>query len=183
MGKRPKHDFTTGEQRILREHYPTHTPVEEIAKLMPNHSIDAIKQHATKTLKLKRPVWSGRQSPGWDRVRDLLKVEKLTEQEVADHLEISKARAHQLMSLHRGELHIVDWQPPADRGRWSAVWAYGKQPDEPQPFKRWTAAAIAQRAANPFATAAGLVQPPVSAPVGRIYQQSMSIMDEEQEAA
>lgn len=182
---RKKTDFTTGEQKLLRMHYPTHMPLDQIVKLLPNHSEEAIRQHATKTLKLRRPIWNERPQPGWERMCDLLKIENLTLREVADQLGITKTRAYQIANAHVGEMYIIDWRPPVAKGQWSAIWAIGNEEDALRPFKRWSAAAIAERERNPFVVAAGLVDVPgVTRGIqGRTYTQSMSIRDEEEAAA
>jgi hypothetical protein len=78
-------------------------------------------------------------------------------------------------------MYVVDWQPPVGKGQWSAMWAIGTEDDAPRPFKRWSAAAIAERERNPFVIAAGLVDVPpiVRVIASRTYTQSMSICEEE----
>lgn len=183
---RQKNEFTTSEERIIREHYPTLMPMSELLELLPRHTANSIECYARTKLLIQRPKvgWS-RPSPTWDAMRELLTNEPLTLQQVADRLGISKARVQQIQKQRRGDLYIADWIPPEGLGNWTMVWAYGKQKDAPFPSNAPECKkSTLPKAVNPFAAAAGFVVVPTGAR-GRVYQQDMTggRLDDEEMAA
>lgn len=178
---RTHNDWTTHEVRLLALHYPTRTPTKRIYAMLPRHSPGSIRCYAQSKLGLRRPPKSRapHKKPTWDRMAALLKVERLTIEELALRLGISQQRVSELIGAHRIELYVADWRPPVTRGHWKQIWAYGNEKDVERPFKRRVR--DPEPPPNPFLAAAGLVQIPVGAP-GRVYKQAMN-MDEEEQAA
>jgi len=174
---RPYSLWTTEEVRLLAKHYPTRMPMARIAALLPLHSVYSIRAYAERQLKLRRPkdALAARPSPTWERMKALLQKERLTIYELGDRLGVTQQCVCEMIDRRRVDLFIADWRPPAGKGHWSKVWAYGREPDAAPPFKR---AVRGMKAINPFGPAAGLVTAPAGTP-GRIYRQDMSINDEE----
>ncbi|WP_407971408.1 hypothetical protein ACJ51O_07865 [Burkholderia pyrrocinia] len=120
-------------------------------------------------------------APAWDRMRAILEQEQLSVRELVKRCGVSQQRVSELLTIHRAEVHIVDWIPPEGRAQWRPVWAVGTGPDVPCPAAIKSDAARGARSAmkrNPFLTAAGLVTIPAGER-GRVFQQSMDVNDEE----
>ncbi|WP_175920342.1 hypothetical protein [Burkholderia pyrrocinia] len=114
-------------------------------------------------------------------MRAILEQEQLCVRELVKRCRVSQQRVSELLTIHRAEVHIVDWIPPVGRAQWRPVWAVGNAPDVPCPAAIKTEATRAGRSAmkrNPFLTAAGLVTIPVGER-GRVFQQPMDDTDED----
>ncbi|WP_322083958.1 hypothetical protein [Burkholderia sp. BCC1972] len=175
--------WTTGEARLLERLYPSPIPSKALYAAFPRHSRKSVQTFAARVLKVKRAKrdYKSRATPAWDRMRAILEREQLSVRELVKRCGVSQQRISELLTIHRTEVHIVDWIPPVGRAQWRAVWAVGNAPDVPCPAAIKTVAARAARSAmkrNPFLTAAGLVMIPVGER-GRIVQQSMDVDDEE----
>ncbi|CAG9197120.1 hypothetical protein [Burkholderia vietnamiensis] len=175
--------WTTGEARLLARLYPSPIPSKALYAAFPRHSRKSVQTFATRVLKLKRARrdYKSRATPAWDRMRAILEREQLSVRELVTRCGVSQQRVSELLTIHRAEVHIVDWIPPVGRAQWRPVWAVGTGPDVPCPATIKTAAARAARDAmkrNPFLTAAGLVTIPAGER-GRVFQQPMDNNDEE----
>ncbi|KVR93970.1 hypothetical protein [Burkholderia vietnamiensis] len=175
--------WTTGEARLLARLYPSPIPSKALYAAFPRHSRKSVQTFATRVLKLKRARrdYKSRATPAWDRMRAILEREQLSVRELVTRCGVSQQRVSELLTIHRAEVHIVDWIPPEGRAQWRPVWAIGTGPDVPCPASIKTAAARAARDAmkrNPFLAAAGLVTIPAGER-GRVFQQPMDNNDEE----
>ncbi len=175
--------WTTGEARLLASLYPSPIQSKALYAAFPRHSHKAVQTYALRVLKVKRPERDRKRcaAPAWDRMRAILATEQLSARELVKRCGISQQRVSELLTIHRAEVHIVDWIPPNSSAQWRAVWAIGTGPDVQCPAAIKTDAARAARSAmrrNPFLTAAGLVTIPAGER-GRVFQQSMDDIDEE----
>ncbi|WP_176315114.1 hypothetical protein [Burkholderia vietnamiensis] len=169
--------WTTGEARLLARLYPLPIPSKALYAAFPRHSRKSVQTFATRVLKLKRARrdYKSRATPAWDRMRAILEREQLSVHELVTRCGVSQQRVSELLTIHRAEVHIVDWIPPVGRAQWRPVWAVGTGPDIACPASIKTAAARAARDAmkrNPFLAAAGLVTIPVGER-GRVFQHPM----------
>ncbi|MCA8242888.1 MarR family transcriptional regulator [Burkholderia sp. AU32262] len=174
--------WTTAEARRLARLYPSPIPSKALYAAFPRHSRKSVQTFATRVLKIKRaPDYRSRATPAWDRMRAILEREPLSVRELVKRCGVSQQRVSELLTIHRTEVHIVDWIPPVCRAQWRAVWAVGTGPDVPCPAAIKTEAARAARSAmkrNPFLAAAGLVTIPAGER-GRVFQQPMDVNDED----
>ncbi|HDV6320891.1 TPA: hypothetical protein RJR38_002723 [Burkholderia multivorans] len=174
--------WTTAEARLLARLYPSTIPAKALYAAFPRHSRKSVQTFATRVLKVKRAQrdCKSRATPAWDRMRAILEREQLPVRDLVKRCGVSQQRVSELLTIHRTDVHIVDWIPPIGRAQWRAVWAVGTGPDVPCPAAIKTEAARAARSAmkrNPFLTAAGLVTIPVGER-GRVFQQRMDVNDE-----
>ncbi|HDR9199335.1 TPA: hypothetical protein QDB48_000606 [Burkholderia vietnamiensis] len=175
--------WTTGEARLLARLYPSPIPSKALYAAFPRHSRKSVQTFATRVLKLKRARrdYKSRATPAWDRMRAILEREQLSVRDLVTRCGVSQQRVSELLTIHRAEVHIVEWIPPVGRAQWRPVWAVGTGPDVQCPASIKTAAARAVRDAmkrNPFLAAAGLVTIPVGER-GRVFQQPMDVDDGE----
>ncbi|AOK40862.1 hypothetical protein [Burkholderia vietnamiensis] len=175
--------WTTGEARLLARLYPSPIPSKALYAAFPRHSRKSVQTFATRVLKLKRAQrdYKSHATPAWDRMRAILEREQLSVRDLVTRCGVSQQRVSELLTIHRAEVHIVEWIPPVGRAQWRPVWAVGTGPDVPCPAAIKTAAARAARDAmkrNPFLAAAGLVTIPAGER-GRVFQQPMDNNDEE----
>jgi len=170
MGKKQRNEFTNREVEIIREHYPTRMPIEDIVALMPRHTYDSIKQYATRELKLKRPG----KAITWDALALLLKVKPRTKTEIAAFFGVSTHCVGEAIKEHRKKVYIKTYEVVKVKGRSSAVWTLGNLPDAPAPGRRRPRS---RNRVNPFLAAAGMAQIPAGA-TGRVYKQAMDVENE-----
>ncbi|ALX12111.1 hypothetical protein P350_11450 [Burkholderia cepacia JBK9] len=175
--------WTTGEARLLALLYPSPIPSKALYAAFPRHSRKSVQTFDARVLKVKRAQrdYRSRATPAWDRMRAILEREQLSVRELVKRCGVSQQRVSELLTIHRTEVHIVDWIPPVGRAQWRGVWAVGNAPDVPCPAAIKTESARAARSdmkRNPFLAAAGLVAIPVGER-GRVFQQSMDDTDEE----
>ncbi|MDF0501578.1 hypothetical protein POK33_12705 [Burkholderia cenocepacia] len=175
--------WTTAEARLLARLYPSPITSEALYAAFPRRSQNSVQTFARRVLKVKRPERDrqARATPAWDRMRAILEQEQLSVRELVKRCGVSQQRVSELLTIHRAEVHIVDWIPPVGRAQWRPVWAVGTEPDVPRPAAIKTETARAARSAmkrNPFLTAAGLVTIPVGER-GRVFQQPMDVDDED----
>ncbi|HIE5943622.1 hypothetical protein [Burkholderia cepacia] len=183
MSTSTRNPWTTGEIRLLARLYPSHIPSKALYAAFPRHPRKSVQTYARTVLKISRPARDHKSvaAPAWNHMRAILQTEQLSVRELVKRCGVSQQRVSELLTIHRTEVHIVDWIPPVGRAQWRSVWAVGNAPDVPCPAAIKSKAARAARSAmkrNPFLTAAGLVTIPVGEP-GRIFQQSMDDTDEE----
>ncbi|WP_321789369.1 hypothetical protein [Burkholderia pyrrocinia] len=183
MSTSTRNPWTTGEIRLLARLYPSPIPSKALYAAFPRHPRKSVQTYARTVLKITRPPRDHKTvaAPAWDRMRAILEHEQLSVRQLVKRCGISQQRVSELLTIHRAEVHIVDWIPPVGRAQWRPVWAVGILPDVPCPAAIKTQAARAARSAmkrNPFFTAAGLVTIPVGER-GRVIQQPMDDNDEE----
>lgn len=174
--------WTTAEARLLARLYPSRIPSRALYAAFPRHSRKSVQTFARRVVKVRRPERDRKvcATPAWDRMRAILEREQLPVRELVKRCGVSQQRVSELLTIHRAEVHIVDWIPPEGRAQWRAVWAVGTGPDVPCPAAIKTEAARAARSAmkrNPFLAAAGLVTIPTGER-GRVFQQLMDVNDE-----
>lgn len=180
--QKPHNAFTNHEVEFLRTNWPTRMPLAEILAVLSRHTKNSVQTYANKILHLRRPCVKTHK-PAWDRVSAMLKVRPMSQVEISAEMGFSRSRASELLREHPGEVYIVSWRWPEDMGRAEAVWALGNQPNAPEPAGEQRAPKLsAPRRTNPFLVAAGAITAPPAA-TGRIYRQSMSIREDELEAA
>ncbi|KVT03381.1 hypothetical protein WT24_27105 [Burkholderia sp. MSMB1078WGS] len=172
--------WTTAEARLLGRLYPSPITSEALYAAFPRRSQNSVQTFARRVLKVKRPERDRKvcATPAWDRMRAILEQEQFSVRELVKRCGVSQQRVSELLTIHRAEVHIVDWIPPVGRAQWRPVWAVGTEPDVPRPPAIKTGATRSAMKRNPFLTAAGLVTIPVGER-GRVFQQPMEIDDEE----
>ena len=160
--------FTNHEVEIIRKHWPTAMPREQIIALLPRHTYDSVKQYASQRLKLKRCS-----SPWWEPLRDLLSVKPRTKTEIAAAFGVSAHCAGEIIAEYHGtKVYIKSYDIGQGKGRAPARWAIGNEPDAPPPISQRRRA---KSTVNPFAVAAGLVDAPKVGQVGRVFAQPMEV--------
>lgn len=178
--KRTRNEWTLAEVKILEKHYPTRMPIEKIEAMLPRHPRSSLMMYAQTRLKLKRPPHGNRRTPGWDRIKELLKDKQLTMTQIAEALGVSKPTVSECLRLHRSEWHIVDRIPRTGMHTW--VIALGEGEDAPVVLSPKTLSQYSKERPNPFLVAAGAVSAPQTA-AGRIFKQDMSVHPDELETA
>ncbi|WP_217589766.1 transcriptional regulator [Burkholderia sp. GbtcB21] len=165
--------WMTSEVAILRKHYPTNMPIEEIAKMLPNHPASSFKAYAQKVLKLRRPT-NGRffENRGWNRIVELLAERPMTAGELAAKTGKTKQSTGECLRLHRSEWHIAGEIPR--RGVYTRLIALGADKDVVTKRKGRNRPERAITAVNPFLVAAGSVKPRETI-TGRVIKQDMTI--------
>jgi hypothetical protein len=196
-----------GKRRIEREWKPEEDalihsiwfepgPLKTLCVRIPGRSADAIKLRGKRiglptnrgSLKSSRFSWVT------NLINEALRKGKpLAVFELAIATGASEERINDLLTSGRknGLYHIASHVRRSEVGQWAARWTLGKGDDAPRPVPA-SKREIARRAyankrvkeglVNPFLVAAGVVLPPAGAS-GRVFQQSMSLRDDEQEAA
>lgn len=182
--------WKVSEERVLRDKWAAGWSLNEIAALMPGRSIGALRSHRDR-LKLHRAPEIGTERPSrmWSLIVSALKLKPgMSTSEIVAAAGCSKASAVQLIKANHGKgLYVMDWRETTRKP--AALWAVGNLPDAPYPIVPvaqrigFRKAAQLRREVNPFATAMGLAAAPAVAQPGRVYRQSMSVTDDELEAA
>ncbi|QVN19285.1 hypothetical protein [Burkholderia pyrrocinia] len=180
MSTSTRNPWTTGEKRLLARLYPSNIPSKALYAAFPRRTRKSVQTYARTVLKVTRPPRRRGQfaTPAWDRMRAMLENESLSVRELVQRCGVTQQRVSELLTLHRTEVHIVDWIPPVGRAQWRSVWAYGNKPDVPCPGSIKSDAARSAMKRNPFLAAAGLVTIPVGER-GRVIQHSMDVDEEE----
>jgi transcriptional regulator with XRE-family HTH domain len=177
--------FTNREVELIRKHWPTLMPMEELLALLPRHTENSVTGYANKKLGLVRPTrrnapGNPRKQPAWERLRELLESAPLTQVEIAAAMGFTRTRASELLRAHAGEVYVSEWNWPEDGiGRAESKYALGNKPNAPEPIGEQRLRRIAVKQANPFAVAAGLVKASEGQP-GRVY---INLLDEPEEIA
>lgn len=170
--KKQHNAWTNREVELLRAHWPTSMPLDEIRAMLPRHTLHSITGYANKELGLRREGVR-RRAPAWERVKEILAERPHTAREIAAKMGFSVTRAHEIMGTRKDEWHIAEFVWPDYFGRPIPLYALGNLPDAPVPIGRQRAKRMRVRKINPFATAAGLIAAP-SGSSGRIFQQDMT---------
>ncbi|UIY58129.1 helix-turn-helix domain-containing protein [Burkholderia cepacia] len=170
--KRTRNEWTLPEVRTLREKYESASSIEELHELLPRHTPLSIMMYAQTQLRLKRPPHRNRHTPGWDRIKDLLKDRQLTMQQIADALEVSKPSVSECLRLHRADWHIADRIPR--RGMHTWIIALGSGEDAPVDLCAKTLSHYSKARPNPFLVAAGVIEPHQTVS-GRVIKHDMAI--------
>ncbi|MGB8422212.1 hypothetical protein [Paraburkholderia sp.] len=189
--------WTPEQEALLARIWPTGESLKKYMAELGDRPYSTIVSHAHKVLKLgSRPVSArGRAAYAWPTIEAELKEGPGSASELVKRTGLSMAPVFEHLRKANpgpnGKVHIIVWRKRSEGGDPVAVYAIGPGENAPKPAPFTTAEKwqrkIASRpvAANPFAVAAGFVTAPVitSIPTGRIYQQSMSIKDDEMETA
>lgn len=189
--------WTEDQDALLREKWATGENLKRYLPQFGNRAYSSVITHAHRDLKLGPRLKSARGVPAyaWDLIVAELKKAPGTYPDLQRRAGLKSSISRRLLVEANpgphGKVHIVDWQKRSNGGPAVAVFALGpgKNAPKPAPFtntEKWQKkVSRKQVAADPFAVAAGLVAAPViaSIPKGRVYQQSMSIKDDEEMAA
>lgn len=178
-----KNDWLMTEIALLRERYATTSSCAELMALFPRHTPGSVRRTA-RAEGLSRPrAGVVKFRPGLDRVLKVLEsAGPLTSREIGERLGIQPRAVENLKQMYRDSFRVAGWMPPENGGKWAPKWAVANGlPDAPKPF-RPKKARVGRKSNNPFSVAAGRVEAPEGR-TGRVYQQSMSIRDDELEAA
>lgn len=173
--KETRDQWLTSEEALLREHYPTHTPMPQIVDMLTRHTRQSIRAHAQK-MGMKRPPGmrdEPRPVPAWNRIRSLIEREALSRSQISERLGVTKQAVYECLDANRTKWHIADWIAPKGKGRPVALIMLGCDDDAIYEHRSDTRAQVAARAINPFLVAAGAVAAPTSHH-GRV----ISMMDE-----
>lgn len=191
--------WTTREDAILREIWERPEPVKLNMDLLAPHSYRGIVMRA---MALRLPSRrNGRAIKCAESASVTLARRTLEEhgpfsvRELARASGISYRHAYEVIKQKRAEVHISGWKREAETGQFAAVWKWGVGEDVQRPLpltrsqrehrrhvrskSQRLLAGETMRSLNPFATAAGLVTVPPSAP-GRVIKH---LHDDELEAA
>ncbi|RKR46288.1 hypothetical protein [Paraburkholderia sp. BL17N1] len=181
MGARTTYElWTNAEEATLRKMYEAGVEVRDIAASISRHNEDGVRSRAYH-LGLKRPAdyVQPHYSENWERIEKALRAADagMTADEITAATGIHTSAVYKLLNHRRGRIaYVCDWRPAARKP--AAVWALGALPDATPPLTHRQK----RKLVNPFAIAAGLVQPPVGC-TGRVYCQTMNAHDDELEAA
>lgn len=187
--------WTKEEEDKLREIYASGRTIKECADMIPTRTLEAIRAHCWHLGFAPRGSLSRSHYRWVERaiVRVLSEGAPLTVLELAKATGASYHRIRITMYEGRGtKWHVAGYTRVYARGTQSPKWAIGPGEDAPKPgtlsteeYNRRARVRMKMKSgkANPFLTAAGLVQPK-QAPAGRVFQQDMTInLHDEMEAA
>jgi hypothetical protein len=177
-----KNDWLTTEIALLRERYATEPSCAGLMALFPRHTPASVRRTAHLE-GLSRPLAGVvKVRPGLDRMLKVLEQGPLTSRQIAERLGIQHRVVDNLKGMYRDSFRIAGWEPPVGPGKWAPKWGLANgMADVQKPFAR-KGKKVAQKVASPFSIASGQVMPPTGSK-GRVYRQSMSIRDDELEAA
>ncbi|CAE6838837.1 hypothetical protein [Paraburkholderia nemoris] len=176
MGARTTYEsWTNAEETTLRRLYEAGVEVRDIVSAIPRHNEDGVRSRAY-YLELRRPADYVRPhySENWERIEKAMLAagEGMTADQITAATGIHTSAVYKLLNHRRGRIaYVCDWLPRVKKP--AAIWALGALPDVPAPptYRQ------KRKQANPFAIAAGLVQPPVGFS-GRVFAQPMDVSDE-----
>ncbi|PMS25978.1 hypothetical protein C0Z16_27995 [Paraburkholderia rhynchosiae] len=179
----------TWEARIVWEMWPNGASLEDIAARLPGRSTDAIAEFRDKNHMRRKPGCFAlpHQRVARDRMNSAIKLSEngLTINEIVEKAKVSKCTVLDFVKeMHGNGLYVAGYRKTTRKP--AALWKLGNLPDASYPYQKVVGPrteARLRREVNPFLTAAGFVRPPPVSMVGRVYQQSMSITDDEMEAA
>lgn len=176
-----KNDWLMSEIALLRTSYGSAPSHAELMALFPRHTPGSVYGMAQQLGLSRSQRGFAKPRHGLHRLLKLLEVnEPLTKKQISEHLGICEGAVQNLLRLYRSELRIGGWEAPPRAGRWSPKWMVANGlPDVTPPFAP-RGAKVGRKMANPFATAAGLVQPNLTCAPGRVFQQPMEVEGWEQ---
>jgi hypothetical protein len=165
--------------KSLCDEWAAGVPTEDLA-VKYGRTVRAIEVMA-RDCRARRPKGFNRPS-AWQRIE---KSFETADMQTIDHMILTtgmwKSTILEAIQGHRHLLRVAKWID-SDRtdkqGKLKAVWALGTGKDAP----KHKVSRSPKKEVNPFAAAAGLVTIP-EGQRGRVFQQSMSIKDDEMEAA
>ncbi|WCM21391.1 hypothetical protein NDK50_08065 [Paraburkholderia bryophila] len=186
-------EWSPEEDAILADIYSNERAVKHQANRLPGRSYPAMKARAVRLrLEHKKPVTDG--SLSWIKPAIIAALSKGVPLSAASLNEITGASRAGLKPVlkrwHRVEFRIAGWERAGAHG-WLPQFALGNEPDVPKPQPKSMVQAcrewrerqrIAQGKFDPFASFRGLAQIPAGQS-GRIYRQSMEVLEDELEAA
>ena len=174
------------ETAILERIYHGETTLIESAHLLPNRTINAIRNRVCE-LGMEPRRSKSRSKFRWVEtsvIAALREYGPLNCHQLASITTASHDRIRQIFYYGHGtRFHVVDWCRLYEKGSYTPVWAIGAGEDAPKPVRKTRAEKYrrdkirgkAQRGTlNPFATAAGLVQAPGKIAQGRVFKQDMT---------
>lgn len=193
LGIKWKITWTPEEDDIIRAGYTSGTPLKELLKLLPVRSHKGVRDRAARlglTGTFNGPMFCTFSWIAEAAKKELSAGTPMTAVALTERVGATKASMYRVLrKLHGNGAYIADWEH-AGNG-YSAMWALGDLPDSVKPETvsiaqrariRRKSQSIKQGRLNPFAAAAGLVTIP-EGQRGRVFQQSMSIRDDEEIAA
>lgn len=171
-----KNDWLMSEIALLRDTYAIAITHAELMALFPRHTAGSVHRMAAELGLSRSQVGIAKPRHGLTRLLMMLNARgPSTKKQIAEGLGICEGAVQNLVRSYRSELRVGGWEPPPRAGRWAPKWAVANGlPDVAPPFAP-RGAKVGRKAANPFATAAGLIQPVLSSGVGRVFQQPMDI--------
>lgn len=171
-----KNDWLMSEIALLRDKYSAALTHTELMALFPRHTPGSVHRKAAELGLSRSQVGIPKPRHGLTRLLTVLKKSgPSTKKQIAECLGICEGAVQNLIRAYRSELRIGGWEPPPRAGKWAPKWAIANGlPDVAPPFAP-RGAKVGRKAANPFATAAGLVQPALTSAVGRVFQQPMDV--------
>ncbi|MDR6381806.1 hypothetical protein [Paraburkholderia caribensis] len=194
-------DWTPEQDAELRRMWPTSERIHSNMEKFAPHSYAAVLTRAYLLGLGKRPAPPRGQAPvAWPIIERELRKGPAHRYRLAELLRLHPSTVSKQLGLQHdaNAVHITDWHRRTRTSAPIPVYTLGAGVDVPKPapltsaekMRRVTANARQRRilraepvrGVNPFATAAGLVAIPEGMR-GRVYQQSMSIRDDDREAA
>jgi hypothetical protein len=173
--------WTDEQNELLRHLWPTGESLKPYLAQFGDRPYNTVISHAHKVLGLGSRPKSARGVPGyaWEMIKAELKKSAGTAPELIQRTGLTTAPVCALIKKAnpgpKGEIHIIDWRKRVPTGGAPvAIYAIGpgKNAPKPEPYttsEKWQRKVRRRKAkADPFAAAAGLVQPP-SMPTGRVY--------------
>lgn len=186
--------WTPEQEALLIRIWPTGESLKRYSKELGDRQYSTIVSHAHRVLKLGSRPKSARGVPGfaWEMIADELARHPGTASDLIKRTRLTMAPVYAHLRKANpgptGLIHVVTWHRRSSGGGPVPVYALGpgKNAPKPDPYttsEKWhIKKARRGKKSNPFATAIGVV--PVSlVGTGRVYQQSMSIRDDEEMAA
>lgn len=185
-------EWSPEEDAILIEIYANSRPVKHQINRLPGRSYPAAKARAERLkLEHKKPITDGSLSWIKPAIIAALKTGPLSVASLERITGATRAGMKPVLRRWRGtEWYVAGWERAGTHG-WLPQWALGNDLDAPKPqpksmrqaCREWRQRRrIAQGRVNPFAPLTGMVTIP-EGQRGRVYQQPMNIMDEEEMAA
>ena len=181
--------WTPEEDEILREIWMAPLTVKAGLHRLPGRSYEGAKQRA-KRLGYGAKVASavGTRSYALRALIAMLDGVSMTAKEIAAATGMDEGNIYDTLMRWRGvEFRISAWER-VDRHHFARKWTLGAEEDAPKPAPREMKELhknyrerkrIAKGIFNPFAAAAGMIEPP-KAPSGRVFKQSMEIRELEE---
>jgi hypothetical protein len=193
--------WTPEQDESLRQIWPTNKRIKANMDLFGEHTYGAIMTRAYELELGKRPNCPRGQSPiAWKLVEYQLKRNPLNRYRAAERANLDPATTHKVLTLAHAErrVHIFDWERRTKTSALIPVYKLGDGVDKPKPPKlsnvektrrarerdkrRRIFAGESVQGFNPFVTAIGQARAPDGGS-GRVFQQSMSLRDFDEEAA
>jgi hypothetical protein len=180
-------NWTQEEDDHIRRLWPTNARFKAHMDLFVNRSYMAVMNRACELGLGKRPNCPRGQSPiAWTLIEREMAKGPSDRRFVAAALTLHPSTVYEQIGIaHKaGLIHVVKWNRRSSGGRPTPIYVLGPGEDAPMPAPLTNAEDCRIRrkrnktARNPFAIAAGLIEPP-KAQTGRVFKQDMSVTDRE----